>query len=155
MVKRFLILFVFSFIIQFAFANKSEIKVILKTVNQFGGLGKSLAFIYNGDSLIETAYTNNKGILVLKLEKESEYLLVISHPGHLTSKITLNTEKMYADQVSKIFLDCNLFNVREKNVDLAKTEFKVKWNPITERFEYFTQNFGWIEEIKEKDGIID
>ena len=70
MVKKFLILFVFSFIIQFAFANKSEIKVILKTVNQFGGLGKSLAFIYNGDSLIETAYTNNKGILVLKLEKE-------------------------------------------------------------------------------------
>jgi len=153
MKQRIFILLVLSFLVQTSFASKSELKLVIKASNQFGGLSSALAFVYLGDSLIETSYMSKKGTLVLNLEKENEYLLVISNPGHITSKITLNTEKMYTDQVNKVFLECKLYNVREKNIDLAKTEFKVKWNSITERFEYFNLNFGWIEEIKEIEGI--
>lgn len=75
--------------------------------------------------------------------------MVVSNPGHASSHITLSTEKMLPDEVSKIFIDCKLNNVAARNIDFRKVNYKVKWNYITERFEYFNLNFGWIEEIEE------
>lgn len=58
---------------------------------------------------------------------------------------------MLPDEVSKIFIDCKLYNVAARNIDFSMVNYKVKWNYITERFEYFNLNFGWIEEIQEED----
>jgi hypothetical protein len=49
----------------------------------------------------------------------------------------------------KIFIACKLYNVAAQKIDFNKVNYKVKWNYITEKFEYFNLNFGWVKEIEE------
>lgn len=132
-------------------ASKHPIKINLQIRNQFGTLEHGVLFIYDNDILVYNGNFSKNGKVSVNLVQDKTYLLVISNPGHVSSHITLSTEKMLPDEVSKIFIDCKLYNVAARNIDFSMVNYKVKWNYITERFEYFNLNFGWIEEIQEED----
>ena len=134
-------------------AKSNSIKVTLEVSNNFGALSSAKAFIYEVDSLIEAAYVSKTGKLTVELEKNKEYLFVVSNPGHITARASLSTEKMYNDQIKKIYFPIKLYNVRASDIHYPNVVYKVKWNPILERFETFQLNLGWYDELKEKSAL--
>lgn len=153
MVQHFFIFIFFSIFTFQVAASQEKLKITLNVYNQVGSLRNSTIFIYNQNKLIGHHKVNSDGLLSVKIDKNQEYLFVISSPGHITSRVTLSTHKMYADQLNKVYLECQLYHVSNKTVNMANVNYKVKWNPIIERFEYFSNNWGWIDEIKMQQGL--
>ncbi len=128
----------------------------MQVSSKFGLLTNSTIFVYEKDSLIFASKIQQTGDILIDLEREKNYKLVVSNPGHVSVTALLSTEKMAMDQVKSLYFPIRLYNVRDLNIDYSNVVFKIKWNPYLERFETFQQNMGWIEEMleleKKKEG---
>lgn len=135
-------------LISTAKADVVKFKTII--TNQYDVLSEALAFIYLEDSLIGAEYADKNGVIKLELERDKEYKITVSKPGHIATTVEISTKSLFRDEVIKVTLPIRLYNLRDNDIDRSLVSYRIKWNPILERFETFGLNLGWIDEIKEK-----
>ena len=110
-----------------------------------------MAFIYLEDSLIGAEYADKNGVIKLELERDKEYRITVSKPGHIATTVEIRTKSLFRDEVKKVTLPIRLYNLRDNDIDRSLVSYRIKWNPILERFETFQQNMGWIDELLEME----
>lgn len=73
--------------------NKNRLKVTVQVSSKFGLLTNSTIFVYEKDSLIFASKVEQTGDILIDLEREKNYKLVVSNPGHVSVTALLSTEK--------------------------------------------------------------